>query len=131
MQPVRREGWTADAACRGLDPDLFHPARGDRRAVIRALAVCAGCPVAAECLDYALRNGITVGIYGGTSGNTRREKLGRKPGGQTKPIEHGTPRGYAAEIRRQMGTCRACRDANNAYLAERKARERAQRRAVA
>lgn len=62
--------WPAQAACRGVDPDLFFPDRGGN--VDAALATCAGCPVRATCLADALLRGERHGIWGGTSERTRR-----------------------------------------------------------
>jgi len=70
----QREPWIAEAACAGLSgpvaSDLFFPSRGEPTAGARV--VCGGCPVREECLDYALRNGIQYGIWGGTSERERR-----------------------------------------------------------
>jgi hypothetical protein len=78
-------GWRARAACRGVDPELFFPAaeRGPVRAVqvAAAKAVCAGCPVRAECLDEALAR-IPYGIAGGLTENERRRL--RTHGGRTR-----------------------------------------------
>ena len=60
--------WSIDAACRGLDPELFHPASNDIR---DAEQVCRRCDVRGECLDYALTNRIDGGIWGGTTGRQR------------------------------------------------------------
>lgn len=52
----------ADGACRTADPDLFfsfHPGQ--------AKAICAGCPVKAECLEYALDGRELYGVWGGLS----------------------------------------------------------------
>jgi hypothetical protein len=38
----------------------------------KAKAVCAACPVAAECLGYALEHGIREGIWGGLGEGDRR-----------------------------------------------------------
>ena len=38
---------------------------------------CAHCPVAAQCLDYALTHNLRFGIWGGTSGHERK-RLQRK-----------------------------------------------------
>jgi WhiB family redox-sensing transcriptional regulator len=68
------EWWTL-AACQSVDPDLFfpmsatNPARADMAA---AKAVCARCPVRAECLQYALAAGQVHGIWGGMSEEERR-----------------------------------------------------------
>jgi WhiB family redox-sensing transcriptional regulator len=67
--------WRHRAACRDQDPELFFPVSdigpGARQAE-RAKAVCARCPVRAQCLEYALDNGLDHGIYGGTSESERR-----------------------------------------------------------
>jgi WhiB family redox-sensing transcriptional regulator len=62
--------WRTQAACRGLDPELFYPKRGTRTAPARK--VCAACPVRADCLEYALANFEKDGIWGGTTGKERR-----------------------------------------------------------
>lgn len=62
--------WWPAAACRGLDPNLFFPELGEPTAP--AKAVCAGCPVRARCLDYALANGIRYGTWGGATEQERR-----------------------------------------------------------
>lgn len=56
--------WMSQANCQGLDPDLFFPPRGDRAALAEALAVCRGCEVRAECLEYALSLREDGGIWG-------------------------------------------------------------------
>ncbi|WP_167382917.1 WhiB family transcriptional regulator [Streptomyces mangrovisoli] len=58
-----------NAACVGEDPELFFPvgATGPAlREAAEAKRVCARCPVARQCLTYALRNGQTSGVWGGT-----------------------------------------------------------------
>lgn len=64
--------WRERAACKGMDPDLFHPERGATVAVQKAKRVCAGCPVRSECLDEALENGEVLGVLGGLSERQRR-----------------------------------------------------------
>ena len=44
--------WTVDAACADADPAVFFIDHG--RPAAPAKAICAGCPVRAECLDFAL-----------------------------------------------------------------------------
>jgi WhiB family redox-sensing transcriptional regulator len=76
---ARREAWAwmADAACRGMDPALFFPERGeDTRPALNA---CAVCPVTAECLAYATAHAWS-GIWGGTTQRERRtNKRHRRP----------------------------------------------------
>ena len=62
--------WRDHANCRGLDPDLFYPERG--ASTREAKAVCQGCVVREECLEFALRRGEKFGIWGGTSERERR-----------------------------------------------------------
>lgn len=66
-----RPPWMLHAACRGLDPNLFHPRRGERGAD-QARAVCARCPVQPDCLNHALDNGETLGTWGGIPEHKRR-----------------------------------------------------------
>ncbi|MCL4449452.1 MAG: WhiB family transcriptional regulator [Actinobacteria bacterium] len=54
----------------GVEPDLFFPERG--ASTREAKAVCRGCIVRGECLEYALKNGERFGIWGGTSERERR-----------------------------------------------------------
>jgi hypothetical protein len=67
--------WVTRAACRNVDPELFFPA-GDSGPVFdaqvaAARAVCARCPVRAECLDWALDE-LPYGIAGGFTEDERR-----------------------------------------------------------
>jgi WhiB family redox-sensing transcriptional regulator len=68
--PVPSPRWRDGAACLGADPDLFFPQRGE--SAERAREICARCPVRRACLDYALRNAITHGIWGGLAERERR-----------------------------------------------------------
>lgn len=74
--------WSDLAECRSTDPELFFPPEfPDRRQpdqvfqVQRALAICSQCSVSAECLSEALRLGETLGIWGGTTPEQRKELL--------------------------------------------------------
>jgi WhiB family redox-sensing transcriptional regulator len=70
------DDWRQRAACRDEDPELFFPLTemgpGARQAQ-RAKAICARCPVRAECLEYALGGSLDHGIFGGTTESERRE----------------------------------------------------------
>jgi len=48
----------------------FFPARGE--STRDAKAVCAGCPVREECLEFALRLKVAHGVWGGLSERERR-----------------------------------------------------------
>ena len=62
--------WRQRAACRGTDLDVFFPERGETAGPARQ--VCARCQVRQPCLDYALSNRITHGIWGGLTERERR-----------------------------------------------------------
>jgi WhiB family transcriptional regulator, redox-sensing transcriptional regulator len=55
--------WMFDAACRGMDADVFFPtADADPQP---GKGVCASCPVRVACLAFALEHGERFGIWGG------------------------------------------------------------------
>lgn len=62
--------WQAHGNCRGVDPNLFFPERGE--STRDAKAVCAGCAVRDECLEHALSRPEKFGIWGGLSERERR-----------------------------------------------------------
>lgn len=70
---------TDNAACKGMDPDLFFPLRGHVHGttyspqVAEAVAACARCEVRQECLEHALDAPERTGIWGGTFERQRRE----------------------------------------------------------
>lgn len=65
------EAWTADAVCAQTDPEAFFPEKGGTATA--AKAVCRPCPVAAECLEYALSSPEPMsGVWGGTVEHDRR-----------------------------------------------------------
>jgi WhiB family redox-sensing transcriptional regulator len=76
------EGWRENAACRGMDVDVFFPAEGDvdtvfpaeesAHAALEAKAICANCPVADICLQYSLATNQADGVWGGLDTNERR-----------------------------------------------------------
>lgn len=66
-------GWREHALCRGCDPALFFPERGNSQGVEQAKTVCGECPVKAECLADALESNETTGIRGGLSSVERRQ----------------------------------------------------------
>src|SRR5580692_10363052 len=54
--------WMADGKCREMPPTTFFPSDG--LGVQAAQRICAGCPVAETCLEYALANRIDHGVWG-------------------------------------------------------------------
>ena len=58
-QDPRETWWIERARCIGEDPELFFPVGTTGPAIAqtaRAIEVCAGCPVRAECLDVGARH---------------------------------------------------------------------------
>ena len=66
------DSWRDRAACRGADPSRFFPDEGDYVGIERAKQTCASCPVAWECLAYAVFTNQTEGVWGGTTRGERR-----------------------------------------------------------
>ena len=72
----------AGALCKGADPGVWFPSAPGRKAALAteaAKAACTGCPVHAECLEWALDAGEADGVWGGTTPEERavirRERL--------------------------------------------------------
>ena len=75
--------WQLHAACRGLDSDIFyHPdnERGQAREmrVSKAKAICAACPVVAQCREHALSAREPFGVWGGMSEEERNAVYAKK-----------------------------------------------------
>ena len=71
--------WMERAECRGKDTSIFFPSP-DRRQFSHH-RFCDLCPVRVECLEYAIDNEVTHGIWGGlTIGEIRylRQQKRRK-----------------------------------------------------
>lgn len=62
--------WQDKANCLGLDPNIFFVEMGTL--ATEAKAVCAGCVVRQDCLEYALRIHQRIGIWGGMTDKERR-----------------------------------------------------------
>ena len=67
---LQRPAWHARAACRGMDLRIFFTVSHED-VHLDAARACAACPVAAECLDYAIASNAN-GTWAGTTENTRR-----------------------------------------------------------
>lgn len=113
--------WREQAACAGMDTEEFFPlgSSGPARAQTnQAKQVCAECPVAQQCLEFALSNAIDYGVFGGMSADERR-RLGRdEPRANSPAREHEisqvlalcdgglSPRDAARRTRLCAKTCR-------------------------
>jgi WhiB family transcriptional regulator, redox-sensing transcriptional regulator len=90
--------WRCWAACRGVDPELFFPVGeyGPALAqIVRAKEVCAGCPVVAECLSFALV-AIPEGVAGGLTGEERRVLRGKRR--RKSGVPAGLPGGVDGQV---------------------------------
>lgn len=75
------DDWRDNAACKGMSVHDFYPedrheinSQGFRAEVEELRAICAQCPVSAECLSYALQSPLTMdsGIFAGTTRAQRK-----------------------------------------------------------
>jgi WhiB family redox-sensing transcriptional regulator len=76
------ERLTAEGMCRGMDTEAWYPlvhitqgsvsSRTEQKERRYAAALCAGCPVTAECLELALR--IPAGMYGVWGATSERDR---------------------------------------------------------
>ena len=70
--------WRDKAACSEYPKDWWYVERGSenmRSNIAQARAICDGCPVASECLQYAMEHNETHGMWGGKSVRERRKLL--------------------------------------------------------
>ncbi len=65
-----RPAWMLQAACRGHDPAIFFPERGE--SIREAVAICNTCPVSTPCLDYSIDIGAKHGVWAGLAERRRR-----------------------------------------------------------
>ncbi len=72
--------WRSAGACLSADPDLFFPISttgpGERQ-VAQAKVICAGCVVRQECLEFAMSNDLSYGIWGGSTPEDRQRQRRR------------------------------------------------------
>ena len=69
---ITGQTWRDQAACRGMNPNIWYPAPHDVATHQHAIKICNTCPVKTECLAY----GLTYedhGIHGGTSERSKRK----------------------------------------------------------
>jgi WhiB family redox-sensing transcriptional regulator len=73
---VELNDWFSQGKCRDFDTDLFYPEPGEVYKSKKAISVCQGCPVRAECLTWAMTEHETFGVWGGLTYRSRT-KLSR------------------------------------------------------
>ena len=62
--------WMDQGNCRNKPPKMFFPSDG--LGVVIAKEICRTCKVKERCLNHALQNHISHGVWGGTSERQRR-----------------------------------------------------------
>jgi len=55
--------WREEAACTGMDTDIFFPLQG--KSTVQARKICGRCLVRADCLNYAITTNQLRGMWGG------------------------------------------------------------------
>lgn len=105
--------WHDEAACIGADVNVFYAQAKGRRPAdwTAARALCARCPVTAECLAEAIEHRDPHAFLGGLTPEERRPLMPAQPPSMRLPINHGTNGGYEAHRRRGEKPCTACRRA--------------------
>jgi WhiB family redox-sensing transcriptional regulator len=61
------------AACKGQGADAYHPKQGQAAVMREAIKTCFTCPVQKDCHDYALKEKLEYGVWGGSSADQRRK----------------------------------------------------------
>lgn len=103
------DDWRDQSACRGEDPDLFFPYPTELARIEDAKAVCRGCPVWMQCLQWATEQGVE-GIWGGTTEEERHRARGRKKRTRPQaPAQCGTEAGAQRHRRLHERVCDPCR----------------------
>ena len=73
MVPLTNQTWRQQAACRGVEAEVFYPASEEEADV--AKAICSVCSVRQACLEYALAKREREGVWGGATERERRRLI--------------------------------------------------------
>nr|WP_224393190.1 WhiB family transcriptional regulator [Pseudonocardia sp. ICBG1293] len=101
LHGAERHRWRAEAACRGMDTELFFPTDTGPPAAEPALGVCRGCRVRSMCLVEALLvedPARRYGVVGATTPQERRRlhRTARVAARRTAPPASSAPGSAAA-----------------------------------
>lgn len=87
--------WRTHAACRGMDPDLFHAETHDRESQAIARRTCATCVVLSSCREDAIRDTSQLGYAGGLTlrrrAKIRKQRKAERPDETPVEITKPTP----------------------------------------
>lgn len=110
--------WFKQAACRGLDPNMFMPQRGENNKIKQAKKICDDCPVKDECRDYGLKLSQlfdTHGIFGGLTRQERKKELERRGlnvrrwgASDMSAVNHGSNAAYQIHLAAGEKPCNQC-----------------------
>jgi WhiB family redox-sensing transcriptional regulator len=85
--------WMVRGNCRLEPPSTFFPSDGVGVEV--AKRICEDCAVKAPCLEYALRNRIDHGVWGGASERQRRRILKKRKISVVAVEDHQVPSAHS------------------------------------
>lgn len=107
--------WRAQAACAGVDPELFfvHEGQGARKDWSFPRAICASCPVQFDCHLEGVEQKDTWSMRAGVAPEPR--------GVVVKLARCGTVAGYSVHRRRGEAACDACLEARRRHRVEKEA----------
>lgn len=121
--------WNVQAACLGVNPEIFFPKRADSDDAATAAAFCDHCLIAPECLRRALAEPLTHGVRAGRyfDGGKSRE-ITKRPGAaaeprlpQAKPQFDAKPgRGRPYRLADKAAALARVREVRHRYPSERK-----------
>lgn len=117
------DDWQADAACAGMAYLDFTNERADDYQIETCMKVCDNCPVRSACLNAALADPNTTGVWGGTTPQQRIQLRRRTTLADGAPC--GTPAAAARHARRGEPLDEACRKARSADVIDRRKRRNA------
>ncbi len=95
--------WCRSARCRGVSPAVFFVTRGS--SVDQARAICSRCPVAADCLEYALAWPQLLGVWAATTVEQReafRARLTAPP--PAPPAKSAAPPGTLYRLLEELSS---------------------------
>lgn len=70
MLSIEPTPWMKQAECSGAPEHYFFPGSGGT--YDKGKAICAGCPVRQECLEFAIETPCEDGLYGGLTYKERQ-----------------------------------------------------------
>lgn len=90
-----QQAWRLRAACRGMDPNIFHSERTDGASQRLARLTCASCVVRAACAEWAIND---LDEYGYAGGLTLKRRRALRGGGAFRQRSTSDSRAAVARI---------------------------------